>query len=794
MIVRFLCVLACVTVCGAGSADAAEDGTIEIKPWHVPLKSSPNPGERADRAVYEAYLREHLNVRIKRATGLRIPGERGEASVLMSMAGETAPDIVHAYTRQVLNYANQGFYQPIDDLLADSPELKAKTPPQLWPTLQLDGKTYAVVYKYNTVGYCYRRDLFAAAGLDPDRPPETWDELYDYAQKLTSHERGQYGIHVSIGALAGHDWTSFVWQAGGNILERTEDGGWRATYNQEPAVVALTFLRKLVWGPWERDGRNYRGVAYQTSPAADVPALVDGKAAMVMMTVGHSNQLLSLVQGGLDISQIGYAPFPKGPAGYGSMMVGYCLGINAAVRNPEKRQACWDLIRFWASEEADRIRTESYIQAGWARIVQPNLLAKYGTADLVEQQPKNWRDSFARTIERARAMPYAPDYQTIQNHEMANCVQTALAKPDSDIPAILNESVDRVNRTLFGTGGVHETRWLRPVVAVCVVVFFLTFLIFFVLMLRLLSRRVEPSGGSAGSGPSRRMLAIAWIFMAPAILSTLIWDYYPFARGATMAFYDYRIAADSEWVGLSNFVTALTQPLFWTAMWNTLVYVAMVLGIGFFLPIFLALLLNEVPRLKMVFRTIYYLPAVTSPLVVMFLWKIFYDPTPTGFFNRILDLFGVPSQRWLADPQWAMLCIVITGVWAGTGPGSIIYLAALKSIPNELYEAADIDGAGPFRKILTVTFPMLKALVLINFVGAFIGAFHAAQNILVMTGGGPQNSTHVLGLEIFFDAFLLLKFGYATAIAWIMGSLLIGFTVYQLKILQSVKFTRAQKG
>ena len=138
-----------------------------------------------------------------------------------------------------------------------------------------------------------------------------------------------------------------------------------------------------------------------------------------------------------------------------------------------------------------------------------------------------------------------------------------------------------------------------------------------------------------------------------------------------------------------------------------------------------------------------------------------------------------------------MLWIVLPGIWAGAGPGCIIYLAAIKSIPEELYEAADVDGAGPLDKAWHVTLQYLKPLILINFVGAFVGTFHAMQNILVMTGGGPGYKTMTIGMDIFFNAFTHLKFGYATAEAWILGSLLIGFTVYQLRILKHLRFTRA---
>jgi multiple sugar transport system permease protein len=143
--------------------------------------------------------------------------------------------------------------------------------------------------------------------------------------------------------------------------------------------------------------------------------------------------------------------------------------------------------------------------------------------------------------------------------------------------------------------------------------------------------------------------------------------------------------------------------------------------------------------------------------------------------------------RWLSDPDTSMLACVIPMVWAGMGPGCLIYLAALKGIPNDYYEAADIDGATFIDKLLFVVFPHLKFLIIINFVGAFIGSWYSATgNILVMTGGGA--GTETAGLHIWYKAFTYLKFGPATAMAWMLGFILIGFTVHQLRMLSKVEF------
>jgi ABC-type sugar transport system permease subunit len=153
---------------------------------------------------------------------------------------------------------------------------------------------------------------------------------------------------------------------------------------------------------------------------------------------------------------------------------------------------------------------------------------------------------------------------------------------------------------------------------------------------------------------------------------------------------------------------------------------------------------------------------------------------------RFGDFLPEP-YRWLSNPDTAMLSCVIPMVWAGMGPGCLIYLAALKGIPDDFYEAADIDGATFIDKILFIVFPMLKPLLIINFVGAFIASWYGAEgNILVMTGGAAN--TEVAGLHIWFKAFTYLQFGPATAMAWMLGFMLIGFTVHQLRILSRMEF------
>lgn len=189
----------------------------------------------------------------------------------------------------------------------------------------------------------------------------------------------------------------------------------------------------------------------------------------------------------------------------------------------------------------------------------------------------------------------------------------------------------------------------------------------------------------------------------------------------------------------------------------------------------------------------YFLPQISSGLVIMLLWKQMYSQDRYGLFNQIVlgigRIFGREwgPIRWLQDSQWAMPCVIIAGLWAGVGIASLIYLAALKTVSEDLYEAAEIDGCGIFKKVWHLTLPTIYPIIIINFVGAVVGAFQSSQNIFAMTGGAAD--TMVFGLAIWYESFVFLKFGSATAMAWVLGVMLVGFTMWQLRFLRKVQFT-----
>jgi len=774
--------------------------------WGIPPKDATDPWSRANRAVFERFQELHPNIRIISASGLQVQGPASESGLLMAMAGGTAPDVFYVNFRKLHSYVEQNFLYPLDEYIAKDPSVLERIHPTIREVLNVNGKIYCIPWYQCVMALYYRKDLYKEAGLDPNKPPRDWDEFYEYCKRLTIPEKGQYGFGFA-GTPQGtsYHWCNFLWQAGGEVVARNAKGEWRAVFNSPAGVTALKFYRKLVADEWTResDGKRFRGVASRTTSYAQ-----DMQQGKIAQWFAYSTDIVSN-RSDFNPSLIGIAPLPAGPKGRANEINAGMWGMNSQIKDPRVRDAAWEYIKFMGSEEADRVRTKAYVESGLGKLVNPDKLEKYGYTEYLRVIPKSWIEANKEAFRHGRPEPHGKNCEMIYT-ELDEPLERITLNPSEDPKKLLDTCARKINTKLLGYVAPDVMKRMRRT----------AWTVFAALLLLLGStatiqiRKVAQSHADDGIDSSivrnrSKVHLIAWLFMAPAVLSILVWAYYPLLRGMVMAFQDYRILGGGRFIGLDNFIEAVGQETFWRGILNSLVYAGLSLGLGFFVPIFLALMLHEVPKGKILFRTLYYLPAVTSGLVIMFLWKWFYDPSPQGLFNTLITYYNeiaitlanhvhpwlshlqLSHQTWLQDPKLAMLCVILPSIWAGAGPGSIIYLAAMKSIPEEMYEAADLDGAGIWSKIWRITIPTLMPLIVINFVGAFIGAFKAMENVFVMTGGGPLNATHTIGLEIWYNAFMYLKFGYATAAAWIMGSMLIGFTMYQLRILRNVRFSAA---
>jgi multiple sugar transport system permease protein len=252
--------------------------------------------------------------------------------------------------------------------------------------------------------------------------------------------------------------------------------------------------------------------------------------------------------------------------------------------------------------------------------------------------------------------------------------------------------------------------------------------------------------------------------MSPAILGLLIFTLGPIIISLFLSFTDYNIITDPEWVGLENYTRMFEERLFWQALRVSAIYSVVSVPLGLTLSLGLAVLLNHAMRGILLFRSIYYMPTVISGVGVAMLWRWLFNGE-FGVINVLLARVGIDGPNWLLDANWALPALIITSLW-GIGGTTLIFLAGLQGIPIELYEAAEIDGAGSLSQFRNITLPLISNVTFFNLVLGIIGALQVFTDAFVITRGGPNHATLFLSVYLYQHAFQYLNMGYAAAIAW----------------------------
>ena len=709
------------------------------------------------------------------------------------------------------------------------------------------------------VGILYSRHLLREAGLNPESPPRSWDEFIRWCRLLYNHETKTPAVEFIPASWAFAPWvattgssilvqdrispttgklytfneqdTTFITPDTGEDLAGVSSA-WRCNVAHPDAAAAIAFYHRLRWTPWIRDPgtgdpielrrehvprghvtRGGRDVAFGPEDVIEgcigVPTLTFRETlrrfgrdlAMYPLWAGD---LTAFETFGVQPDDLGMMPFPamtedQRPVLQNSACF-FMMGKDVLHRGGDsdaEREAYRDLVweTMWriCSVEGSNEAIRRKVAAGQGRFLNPRDLKRLGLQDYLSEIPREYLRMWER-IEGGEIMevvePFVGKWLQFRDFYQREVIDLVLRPSgrDFDHVAALERLERDANSGIMFERPTSELDRYRPkarliaVAVACVLGFFV------VLIVRDQLRRA-----SSTAGVYRGWLP--WLMLLPALASVAVWRYYPLLRGLLMAFQDYRIVGKSGWSGLDNFIGIALDPNFYHYIRTTFRFVLWNLGLAFFTPIILALLLTEVPRMKVMFRTLFFLPQMTSGLVVTLMWKEMFAGTASGTINRLLapllGLFGLGPVDWLGNGSTVMACVILPGVWAAAGISSLIYLAALKSVPDDLYEAASIDGAGILCRLWNITLPTILPLVLINFVGAFIATFQSMGGIFLMTFGGPGKETMVLSMAIWQEAYLNLRFHMATAYAWMLGSILIGFTYLQLRILRRVDFRRA---
>ncbi|MCJ8011610.1 sugar ABC transporter permease [Paenibacillus sp. KQZ6P-2] len=273
-----------------------------------------------------------------------------------------------------------------------------------------------------------------------------------------------------------------------------------------------------------------------------------------------------------------------------------------------------------------------------------------------------------------------------------------------------------------------------------------------------------------------------YLFILPWFLGLLIFTLGPMLFSFVLSFSKWDIITgigSIEFVGLDNFKAIFHDELFYQSLKVTFIFALVSVPLYQIVSILIALLLNMRTRGMKLFRLIYFMPSVIPAVAVSMMWIMIFNPE-YGILNRALAWFGIEGPAWLQDPSYALGALIVMGMW-GVGNTIIIYLSGLQGVPEELYEAAQLDGAGSFRRFMSVTVPMISPTIFFNLIMGIIGGFQYFTQAFVMTNGGPLNSTLFYNLYLYNKAFVSFEMGYASALSWILFAIILIFTLIVIR-------------
>lgn len=281
---------------------------------------------------------------------------------------------------------------------------------------------------------------------------------------------------------------------------------------------------------------------------------------------------------------------------------------------------------------------------------------------------------------------------------------------------------------------------------------------------------------------STQEAVFGYVFLSPWIIGMILFTGGPIIASLILAFCDWDLITMPKFIALGNFVKMFGDHRFLASMGNTFYYTFFSVPLGIVGSVIVALLMNQKWKTVRLLRTIYYLPSVTAGVASAIIWMWLFNPD-FGLINYGLSMLGIAGPKWMADEVWSKPAIIIMSLW-GVGGNMIVYLAGLQGIPRQMYEAAEIDGAGMFQKFQYVTIPMLTPVIFFNLIMSIVWSFQIFTQVYVMTGGqgGPSDSTLVMVLYIYQQAFKFHNMGYASAIAWVLFIIILIFTLLQFKV------------
>jgi ABC-type sugar transport system permease subunit/ABC-type glycerol-3-phosphate transport system substrate-binding protein len=749
-------------------------------------------------AVFE---QRHPNIKI--AALSMGAGAMNPQKLMTAIVGGVPPDLVQQDRFTIGDWASRDAFRPLDDLLAadahsvDPLAIHQKDyVPATWAETLYKGHVFAIPNSTDDRMLFYNRTMFRQAGLDPDKPPQTWDELIADAKQLT--KRAPNGGYDRMGfvPLYGQGWLYlWSWQEDGEVMSAD---GRRCTLANPQTVKALSAM--VSW--YDALGGVDAISAFSGGFGSDAQdPFLTGKLAMRVEGDALMNSI-ARYKPDLDFAA---APVPvpeerlrhDGRFAHDSTWVTWSGGFSLAIpRGAKHAREAWEFMQWFNSPEASLIGARA--QATYAhskdRLYVPPLFANVKANQLVFDAYKNtlppkflkaklvstallpstkfrpvtfvgqrlW-DEQVRAVDRALRHTQTPE-QSLVGGQLA--VQTELDSvyTREEHPLLASGPVAIVLALLVLAGftalGLGTARWMR---------------------LRQAAARAEARAG--------------FLFILPWAFGFLVFTLGPILASLVLSFCDYDVLHSPRWAGIANYQSLVTQdrPLVLKSLGNALYLAAIGIPLGMATSLTMALLLNTKLRGQQWYRTFFYMPSIVPVVATSVLWEfILNSDANRGLINALWQAtishwVGLPPPGWLSVPSWAKPGLIFMGLW-GAGGGMILWLAGLQSISPTLYEAASLDGASWGSQFRHITLPMLSPYIFFNTIMGTIGALQTFETAYILggTGGGsstgPDDSLLVPVVYLFNNAFQYFKMGYASALAWLLFILILGLTLGQLKL------------
>lgn len=718
-----------------------------------------------ERAAYdlmiEEFEKENPDIDVK---PLLVPQKYIERKLLLSVAGGVPPDVVRFYAHLGGELMARGGIECLDELVKkDCFDIEDFYPVGIEQNTY-NGKLYGIPWILSPYALFYNKDMFKAAGLDPEKPPKTWLELEEYALKLTKKDSS--GLLTQVGyadfLYNPNNFNMYLWQSGGEIISK--DG--KVLFNSKKGIETLqwmkTFLEKETGGVKQLQlfTANFKGATQDPFGQQKVAMRLDSPFRIpdLKKYFPNLNYAIALI------------PYKDVRA---LEVVGNSLIIP---KNSQHKEAAWRFIKFVSSKE----QVAKICKVGGripARISAAHMPLFYSDEKL---------KPFVDSMPYARSLPIVSGWQEI-SRDMASNIEKVLTGTVS-----VNEGLDNAAKNAEKIlAETNEDMSPYPIINWVKV----GIIAFIALLVAIISIVLYIRKETAKNTRKRRETLQFYAFLSPWIIGFIIFTFGATIASLIISFSKWDIITPAYFIGFENYKEIFFHDeKFFTSLKVTLYYAVFSIPLSIIGGLGVSILLNQKVFGIKFFRTIYYLPVVVSGVATSVLWLYIFNPT-TGLINTILRANIIPCfatghlkfipiwadpPAWLLDPAWAMPAFIIMGVW-GIGSSMVIYLAALQGIPEQLYESAKIDGASPAKQFWHITLPLLTPAIFYQLVTGTMYSLQMFTQAYMMTDGGPEDSTLFYALYLFRNAFEWMKMGYASSLAWILFLIVLVITIIHFK-------------